>query len=358
VARVFAKCLQAVAVTFAVCMASVQARQGAAVNPEAYANAIEAYANGRAVTEAVMALQLWTRKDFDAAVDRLIAARNIRQLEAAAVFELEVGLGVMSISPQGAQIRFELGERMLRSLTPTPVELRLEPGRAEDLRAFSSMWLGVAGSGYLWITDTRRAWPWIQKGLRLSPQSAVLRTLEGAAHEIDAGDYDSIVPRSGPGHANPYFEHQRRLELAHNAFRAATVADPQNAQAYIRMGRSLFLLDKLVEAREAFARGLALGKKPDDLYLGSLFVGAIQERQNDLTGARESYARALSIAPRSQTAIVALAHLELTSGRPDRAQALAQLFANAPADDHAWWAYKNGGLDYDGLSALRARVIR
>ncbi len=34
--------------------------------------------NGRALTETVMTLQPWTRKDFEAAVDRMIAARNIR----------------------------------------------------------------------------------------------------------------------------------------------------------------------------------------------------------------------------------------------------------------------------------------
>jgi tetratricopeptide (TPR) repeat protein len=344
--------------TLAVAVATAEARQGGALQPQAYADAIAQYQDGRPLGEAVESLQQWTRKDFEAAADRLILARNISQLEAAAVFELEIGLGVMSVSPQGAQVHFELGEKMLRSLTPTPAELRLDPGRPEDLRAFSSTWLGVAGSGYLWITDTRRAWPWIQKALRLSPLSSVLKTMEGAVHEIDAGDYDAGVPRSGPGRASGYFEHWRKLDLALTAFRAATAADPQNAHAQIRLGRALFLLDKMVEARAAAERGLALAKKPDDIYLGSLFLGAIQERQSDLTGARASYARALSTAPRSQTVTVALAHLDLLTGRPDRAQALARAFAAAPVDDHAWWAYKNGGLDYDGLSTLRSRVVR
>ena len=71
----------------------VEARQAAAVNPQAYAERDRGLSSGRALTEAVMALQPWARKDFEAAVDRLIAARNISHLEAAAVFELEVGLG-------------------------------------------------------------------------------------------------------------------------------------------------------------------------------------------------------------------------------------------------------------------------
>ena len=346
----------AVVVTTAVAVTATA--QSGAVNPDAYAGAIEQYRYGRPLAEAVVSLEQWTRKDFEAAADRLVLARNVSQLEAAAVFELEIGLGVMSLSPQGAQVHFELGEKMLRSLAPTPAELRLDAGRAEALRAFSSTWLGVAGSGYLWVTDTRRAWPWIQKALRLSPQSSALRTMEGAAHELDAGDFDPRVPLAGPGKGTAYMEHWRKLDLALASFRAATNADPQNSHAHIRLGRALFLLDKMLEAREAAERGLALAKKPDDIYLGALFLGAIQERQNDLTGARASYARALSIAPRSQTVVVALAHLDLVSGRPDRAQALARVFAAAPVDDHAWWAYKNGGLDFDGLNSLRARVIR
>jgi hypothetical protein len=53
-------------------------------------------------------------------------------------------------------------------------------------------------------------------------------------------------------------------------------------------GRIVFLLDRVTDARHAIDRGLALATKPDDIYLGSLFLGALQERQNDLSGARES----------------------------------------------------------------------
>ena len=243
-----------------------------------------------------------------------------------------------------------------RALTPTPDELRLNPGRPEDLRAFSSNWLGVAGSGYLWITDTKRAWTWIEKALRLSPQSAALRMMDGAAFEIEAGGHDPRVPRSGPGSPGAYFERRRKLGLAHSAFRTAATIDPQNPHAHIRLGRALFLIDRIEEARESLERGLALARKPDDIYLGSLFLGAVQERQNDLAGARKSYERALATSPRSQTVIIALAHLDLIAGRPDRAQTLARAFTAAPVDDYAWWAYKNGGLDHDGLAALRARV--
>ncbi len=113
----------------------VQARQAAAVNPQALRRRGRGLSNGRPLTEAVTTLQPWARKDFEAAVDRLIAARNISQLEAAAVFELESASAVMAVSPDGAQIHYELGEKMLRSLAPTREELRLDPGRAGECPA-------------------------------------------------------------------------------------------------------------------------------------------------------------------------------------------------------------------------------
>ena len=355
-ARVFAKCTPAFALTIAVCVAPVEARQSAAVNAEAYANAIEDYRNGSALTETVMSLQLWGRKDFEAAVDRLIAARNISQLEAAAVFELEVGLGVMSVSPEGAQIHFELGEKMLRILAPTPAERRLDPERLETVQRLSSTWFGVAGSGYLWVTDTRRARPWIHKALQLAPHSSVLKTLKGAAHEIDSTGFDPDLVYTLTQKARATTQHAYHLALAQDAFRDAVADDPSDARAHIRLGRVLFLFNKLVQAREEVERGQALAKKPADRYLAALFLGAIKERQRDLAGAREAYTQAFAIAPRSQTVTVALAHLDLMLGRPDRAQAFARAFAEGPRDDQAWWEYRNGGLDHDGLAALRARV--
>ncbi len=352
----FAKSTRALAAALAVCVAPVEARQAAAVNPQAYANAIEAYANGRTLTEAVMALQLWARKDFEAAVDRLIAARNISHLEAAAVFELELGLGVMAVSPDGAQIHYELGEKMLRSLAPTRDEQRLDPARREDVQRLSSTWFGVAGSGYLWVTDTRRARPWIHKALQLAPNSSVLNTLKGAAHEIDSVGFDPDLVYTLTQKARASTQRAYHLALAQDAFRDAVEHDPQDARARIRLGRVLFLFNKIAQAREEVERGQALATKPADSYLAALFLGAIKERQKDLAGAREAYTQAFAIAPRSQTATVALANLDVMIGRPDRAQAFARAFASAPRDDRAWWRYRNGGVDHDGLASLRARV--
>ena len=87
-----------------------------------------------------------------------------------------------------------------------------------------------------------------------------------------------------------------------------------------------------------------------------MFLGAFLQEQKDLAGARAQFERALKISPRSQNAIVALAYVEMLSGRPDKAQALARSFTGTPNSDEGWWAYKNGTLDAAGLQWLRARV--
>lgn len=339
-------------------VALTAAAQSGAVSPEAYTAAVDEYRNGRRLAEAVVPLQEWTRKDFDAAVDRLLAARNVAQLEASAVFELEIGLGVMSVSPQGAEIHFELGEKMLRSLAPTAAELRVNPARAQEVHELWSTWFGVAGSGYLWITDAKRARPWINKALQFAPHASALKVIKGAAHEIDAAGFDPDQALTLMLKTRVAAERSRHLTLAEDAFRDAVTDDPSNAMAHIRLGRVLFRFDKLAQARESIERGRDLARKPADRYLALLFLGAVRERLKDMTGAREAYTLATAIAPRAQTATVALAHLDLITGRPDRAQALARAFAAAPRDDQPWWEYKNGGLDHDGLASLRERIRR
>lgn len=336
---------------FVTAAAPAEARQIAAVYPQAYTDAIDAYANGRTVAEAVTPLKLWTQKDLAAAVDRLILTRHAPTIEIAAILQLEIGLGVMTFSPDDAGVHFELGEKLLKSLR------QASPGLAE-LERWSSTWLGVAGSAYLAVTDTSRARPWIQKALQLMPQSAALRTIEGSAHEIDA---NLLNPDRSPKLAQQRrdaLERRRRLTMAEQSFREAVAADASYARGHIRLGRALSLLGQMPRAREEIERGQALANTPDDRYLAALFMGAIQQQQKDSSGARESYERALTIAPQSQTATIALAYLDSITGRPDRAHALARSFAADPAADAAWWAYKSGGVDFDGLASLRARVQR
>lgn len=347
------------AVVLTVLMLTVPSTAGAqvsAVNPDAYGNAVDAYSAGHHITEAVSQLQPWGRKDFEAAVDRLILTRDLHRIEMAAIFQLEIAVGVMTVSPQGAAIHLDLGEKLLKGLASTGGEPRDTPQRVAALRELSSAWFGAAGSAYLSATDTRRARPWVQKALDLAPRSAPLKIIQGAIEEIDATAFSperylTLVQKSRSAQ-----ERNRRWSIAEGYFRDAVEADPAYAKGHIRLGRVQFLLGKTSQARQEIERGQALARTPSDQYLAALFLGGVKEQQKDVAGAREMYELALTISPQGQTAMTALAYLDLMAGRPDRAQALARSFAAAPANDPAWWSYKNGGLDDEGLQWIRARV--
>ena len=134
-------------------------------------------------------------------------------------------------------------------------------------------------------------------------------------------------------------------------------ADPTYALAQIRLGRVEFLFKNMQAGRACRSqKGSAAAREPSHRYLAAMFMGALLQEQKDLAGARAEFERALEIAPQSQSAIVALAYVELMSGRPDHAQALARGYLGTPNSDEAWWAFKNGTLDHAGLKWLRQRV--
>jgi tetratricopeptide (TPR) repeat protein len=101
-------------------------------------------------------------------------------------------------------------------------------------------------------------------------------------------------------------------------YRRALSADPAYALAQIRLGRVEFLFKNMKAAAASLQKGSAAAEDPSHRYLAAMFMGAFLQEQRDLPGARVQFERALELAPRSQNAIVALAYVELISGRPDR----------------------------------------
>ena len=81
-----------------------------------------------------------------------------------------------------------------------------------------------------------------------------------------------------------------------------------------------FLFKNLKAAALSLQKGSAAARDPSHRYLAAMFMGAFRRKQKDLAGARAEFERALEIAPQSQNAVVALAYVELMSGRPDRAK--------------------------------------
>jgi tetratricopeptide (TPR) repeat protein len=339
-------------IAFSLLAAAVSAQTAAQIEP--YRNAVAAYVNGRDLAEAVAALQHWSKKDFESVRDQMGLRADARELQAAAVLHLEFGAAAVERFSVAAEWHLAIGAHLMEA--STRFHRRKGLGTPEQL-ALQSTWLGVAASLLLSVNDAKRARWFINEALTVSPRSASLWTKWGALHELEAAvplvdlwNVNILEPRS--------VARRNRVLVALESYQKAIQYDSGDATAHLRLGRALFILDRLNESREAIERAQQLATTPSVRYLAALTMGAVLEKRQDLPGARASYERALTIFPRGQTATVALGHLDVIEGRPDRAQETAEAFLTQPLNDVDWWEFKNGGIDRDGFEWLRRQVRR
>ena len=279
-------------------------------------------------------------------------------IEAAAMLNLEIGVAIAGMSTASSHAYFGLGTQLIDSLFPANPEVRrsLGPARAAEIARVVATYHGVAGSAFLSVNDVAHARPYFARALKITPDSPSILTLQGTADEIDGtvvnpDDVESLTMKR-----RAVSDRTRLLLSAEERYRQALSADPSYALAHIRLGRVEFLFKNMKAAAVSLEKGSAGARDPAHRYLAAMFLGAFLQEQKDFDGARAQFERALKLSPRSQNAFVALAYVEMISGRPDKAQALARSFTSTPNSDDGWWAYKNGTLDSAGLQWLRARV--
>lgn len=314
-----------------------------------YRTAVDTYVRSGNITRAVLPLQEWKPQLFEQAVRETIASKDRARMKAAAVFELEIGVALAGLASDTSHKHIDLGADLIDQGRPFFGDAK---GQSE---AFRLSWYAVAGSVYVATKDLIRARPIVEKTRDLAPQSARAQTLMGSYYEVDAGllnpdDWQTLSQRERLNR-----ERLLRLTRAEDHYRNAVRIDEHYSRALTRLGRVLHLKNNLIEAEAFLERGLKEARHPSDQYLASLFTGALQFQKNDLPGARTSYERALAIIPASQTAVVALGHLEVMAGRPDRAQLLARRFTETPPEP--WWGYMDGTFDVIALQSLRDQVV-
>jgi tetratricopeptide (TPR) repeat protein len=339
----------------AVLAAGVQARQPS--TPDAYLiyrEAVAAYVQSGDISRAVVPLEKFSKVEFDAATKATMAARNAGQLRAAAVFHLEIGVALAGISLGASAGHFKYGSDLLDRWTAVQPFVGAATGEAE--KAFRAMWFGVAGSAFLAVRDIGRARPLVEKVSSIQPRSARTRTLSGMVHELEASLNKPDVAPTLRRRELSRRDQMLRLSSAERDYREALRLDENYAPALVRLGRVLHLLSRVRDARESLERGQRLAKDDGTRYAAALFMGALKQDEQDLEGARQSYEQALALAPTSQTATVALAHLEVMAGRPDRAGAVARRLVDASVAGQPWWASQYGALDLEGLRSLREQV--
>ena len=327
-------------------------------NIETYSKVIEAYRSTGNAAEAVKPLLRWNADQFAAAVESVLRRADPTSLEAAAALQLEIGIAVVGLSEAGAALYFEHGSRLINAVMP-PAAIRkgLSAERLQEITDVGATWHRVAASAFLSVNDELHARTFAGRARALGPKSAATLTVVGAVDEVagelnNPDNWDALIQMG-----RALRERQRLLLRAEESYKAAIEADPEYPLAYIRRGRVEFLRRNFKAARPLLERGSALAREPRHQYLAAMFTGALQQAQNDLGAARASFERALAIAPQSQNAVAALSFVELMAGRTGRAEEIARAYTGTKLDD-AWWAYKTGALDIEGLQWLRQRVRR
>jgi tetratricopeptide (TPR) repeat protein len=322
---------------------------------EIYRRAVADYIRTGDPSTAAAPLLDWSREQLEEAVKIVIRRADSTELEQAAALHLEVGVATAGLSPAKAPDFLALGSRLIDRLLP-PAEIRrgLSAERLAEIATVRATWHVVAASVLLSVNDVVHAPPLAERAVRIAPTMAAALTVAGMVHEIDAA---FMNPDGWDPQATKSRQARRRAMLvdAEGSYKRAVDADPSYALARIRLGRVEFLLNDPGRARTSLARGQASARGASQEFLAAMFMGALQQSENDLAGARQSFERALAIAPRSQYAVAALAFLELLSGRPDRAESLAREYTSARLDP-GWWVFKTGVLDQDHLEWLRRRV--
>lgn len=137
-------------------------------------------------------------------------------------------------------------------------------------------------------------------GLELFPGDAELLLAVGASFE----KWARLAEVSSPS----------RLASAQRHLTRAVAADPGLTAARIHLGRVLWRLDRLDEARVALEGALAGDGDARQAYLAHTFLGHVHDRAGRAPEAAAAFRQALAIDPDGQSAAIGLAHVLLRQG--------------------------------------------
>jgi tetratricopeptide (TPR) repeat protein len=167
----------------------------------------------------------------------------------------------------------------------------------------------------------------------------------GCQHEIYAGPpiqsaiHTAVVPA---GVKFDVSSSRGELRDAETWFRKAIAGNPANAEARLRHGRVLALLDRPRDAIDELRQALEATDDPLMRYYAALFMGAAAEALHDLDGARQAYEEARELFPAAQSPHIALSALSRRRG--DRAGAWSEMqqwfeVGGGERANDPWWRY-------------------
>lgn len=249
-----------------------------------------------------------------------------------------------------------VARRLLDDVAPEPP--RRDPARDDFVRhwyqAFGAL-LCVRG-----VYDLAH----FERALELFPADAYLLMLAGSLHETLAGSRLQAVvdaARSRRDVSIRIGSGRDELERAEDVLRRAVRADPDGAEAHVRLGRVLSLRGRHAEALPELHRGRVMAKDPFVSYYAELALGGALHAVGSLADARAAFARAALLFPSAQSPRLSLSQLAHVDG--DRLEALrlarsSLSIGGSTHDEDPWWVYDfAAGRDADArLSELRQRL--
>jgi tetratricopeptide (TPR) repeat protein len=121
-----------------------------------------------------------------------------------------------------------------------------------------------------------------------------------------------------------------------DVFKKAIALNPQNADAYARLGRLYLEQAKLSQAKDLFKKAIELSPQNDRAYVG---LGRVHHVRGELSQAECSFKKAIEINPQNDDAYVGLVGLYRYQGRLSQAKDLfKKAIALNPQNDRAYGA--------------------
>jgi tetratricopeptide (TPR) repeat protein len=140
-----------------------------------------------------------------------------------------------------------------------------------------------------------------------------------------------------------YGSKESELKQARKFFRKSIEANPDSAEAHLRLGRVLGLLGSHQQAAAELQLAAASIKDPQLLYYASLYLGCEFAALSRPSDAREQYERAAMLYPTAQSPLFALSQLANSSGDVEDAflaiQRIFELPRTNSREDDPWWIY-------------------
>jgi tetratricopeptide (TPR) repeat protein len=314
----------------------------------AYASIIERYAGGDR-ERALVELAQWKDAPVGDAIEKMLLPLSL--MRPAVMLHTDVAyVWLASGDASRALAQIEYASRLVTAL------LRGER-YVESTRTFAIRWYAFATSMYASQGRTDLAARFLNAGLIAFPRAAELYVARGSIQEMRATlDENDVARRDIPStRAGPQLRIAGLLESAARDYQHALDLDGALAMAQLHRG---WVHHRLHDSRAGKDLESALAAATDDntRYLAHLFLGAEDERRNDLPAASREYQAAVLVGPH-QTAYVALSRVEEGLGHAAAAQQFAQEYAKRTVtSEDPWWDYRLSGINLNDVAWLRGQV--